>query len=193
MNRPPVLTQLQDGINVLRFNQEWRVGSVAAYMIGYRGPLMVKEVTQEAYCDIFETYARGYHEKTGSLIHFSRDIGMHTIGWVADPLCDRAVHLWLQFYGPGTDGRPTLILPPEMMPVQWIRAFFGPTNFDKVWCEPPIDAQARLFDSWHYRMFLDKSGAPLHVGGDCLPAKGWLLLPDLLAERRRMAGAARAN
>jgi hypothetical protein len=186
MDRPPILTTLQDGAGCFRFNGNWRMASVANYMVQYKGPLMVKDVTKDAHADTFKTYARGMHETTGSMLHFSRDEGMHTIGWVKEPLCDRAVHLWMQFYRPDANGIPGLIIPDATLPDRWLSVFFGRERRNLIWCEPPIEATSRLYDLWHYRMFVDKNGFPLNVGSDELLNRGWKLFPDLQYERRKV-------
>lgn len=111
---------------------------------------------------------KGFHVPTGTQLIYTRDIGMHTAGWLKNPDYERCLHLSLSFwYVPGD-----VLMPSgshvEMYPVprdvklskEWVDLFFGESK-RYLWAESPKSDYGRKMEIWHYRVFCDEAWQPI--------------------------------
>jgi len=100
---------------------------------------------------------RGAHEPTGTVLIFTRDVGMHSSGWWKNPDYERCFHLSLSYRDPETD-RPR---PRDVkLSKEWVQAFFH-EHQRLIWAEPPYSDEGKVSDVWHYRVFCDANWVPM--------------------------------
>lgn len=106
--------------------------------------------------------------RTGAVLIFTRDEGMHSSGWFKNPDYERCEHLSLS-------PRPSGLVVPDgrggwtesqgreldrAMTARIVRAFFG-EHLDKVWAESPKSPEGRARNVWHWRLFCDAHWQPI--------------------------------
>lgn len=123
------------------------------------------------------------HQPTGSILIFTRDVGMHDCGWWKNPDYNQCWHLSLSFRDPKTGKTRSR---DRELSDQWIDAVFGPLR-NLIWTEPPYYPEGKQNDVWHYRVFFAPNfAAPILPRGevyskDWTPAH-WLSWSDLRAK-----------
>lgn len=128
------------------------------------------------------------HKSSGSILLFTKDIGMHDSGWWKNPDCNQCWHLSLSFRDPQT-GHPRG--KDQEWTDKWIEAVFGPLK-RLIWAEPPYYPEGKRNDVWHYRVFFAPGWtAPILPRGevyskDWTPSH-WLSYSDLQAKLGREA------
>lgn len=131
----------------------------------------------------------GAHVLTGSLLIFSRDVGMHTSGWWKNPDYERCWHLSLSFRNPLTGEH---VSKDDDLSEQWVEAFYGD---DKrfVWAEPPYSDHGKTAETWHYRVFCDPAWQPIIPRGEVysreFTERGWKSFSDLQSARHMALAA----
>lgn len=80
---------------------------------------------------------------------YTRDSGMHAIGWWKNPDYSQCLHLSLSFF----DRETHAPAPHDHAEARrWCEIFFdGMTRL--IWAEPPFSDHGKRFDVWHYRVF----------------------------------------
>ncbi|QLE46413.1 hypothetical protein FD723_40080 (plasmid) [Nostoc sp. C052] len=125
----------------------------------------------------------GRHLKSGTVMIFSRDCGMHQSGWLKNPDYDRCFHLSLSFFDPETEE------PADKDPKltdEWLNLFFQ-DNKRLLWIEPPHYSAGKIKDVWHYRLMCNEMWQPILprkevYSKDFTPA-GWKSWSDVQAEK----------
>jgi hypothetical protein len=87
-----------------------------------------------------------------AMLIFTRDFGMHGIGWWKNPDYERCYHLSLSFQG-RSGARHELLDQDHKRSKAWCEFFFG-DNTRYLWVEPPYSAHGHAHDIWHYRLFM---------------------------------------
>lgn len=128
---------------------------------------------------------RAFHLATGTLLIFTRDIGMHSSGWWKNPDYERCWHLSISCHDPITmESAPQ----DRKLAGRWIEAFYGD---DKryVWAEPPYSPDGKQHDVWHYRVFCDPAWQPIMPRGEVytreFTERGWKSFSDLQDENAK--------
>lgn len=109
--------------------------------------------------------------KTGALLIFTRDAGMHASGWFKNPDYDRCEHLSispLNAAGGLVDERGVPVAAPDLDRIlveRWVRAFYG-DRMHAVWAESPKSAAGRRHGVWHWRVFCDAAWSPIVPCGE---------------------------
>jgi len=160
------------------FDRHWLMDGVARQMrrvalTGYYNGVIT--TMDHAY---FER-CKALHVSTGSILIFTRDIGMHQSGWWKNPDYERCWHLSLSF-------RDDLTMEPapqnHRIAGQWIEAFYG-DNKRYVWAEPPYSERGKTNEVWHYRVFCDPAWHPIIPRGEVytreFTERGWKSFSDL--------------
>jgi hypothetical protein len=189
MNLHPQMARLTDGGPVLIFDRSWLIQSTASFMIRFRGQAMESMQRGTPDGEGYKTFARGYHEHTGTLLIYSRDEGMHTSGWWKNPDYERCRHLSLSFYEIDALGRQEQVRPKDpKLTERWVQAFFG-SDRKWLWCEPPVTEHGKAFDVWHYRLFCDKLWLPIKPRGEVYTREfteaGWKSYSDVQEARQQ--------
>jgi hypothetical protein len=128
------------------------------------------------------------HRESGTIILFTRDVGMHSSGWWKNPDYERCLHLSLSFRDPAT-GKPRA--KDQALTDEWLELFYGPLQ-RLMWTEPPFYPEGKRNDVWHYRVFYSPGWvAPILPRGEVYskawtPAH-WLSYSDLQAKLGREA------
>lgn len=115
---------------------------------------------------------------------YTRDDGMHDIGWWKNPLYSRCLHLSLSFVGltrSSLDPREALRavpLPQKHAAAHAICLAFYGDQARKLWIEPPYTDVGKAHDVYHYRLFMTENfGEPVELKGEVytlqFTAKGW--------------------
>lgn len=128
---------------------------------------------------------KGHDFKTGTILIFTRDTGMHSSGWWKNPEYERCYHLSMSFRH---------ILTGEYMPFNtkiaftYVKAFFG-DDYKKTWCEPPHSDDGKIADCWHYRLFCDENWQPIQPRGEVysktLTEAGFKTFSEVREEKRK--------
>lgn len=114
---------------------------------------------------------RGFHLPTGTMLIYTRDVGMHTGGWLRNPDYERCSHLSLSFYEPLGSGQliHTYSQTPrgkdQQLTNELIDLFFGDWK-RYLWAEPPMSKHGKSLEVWHYRLFCDEQWRPLLPRGE---------------------------
>ena len=96
-----------------------------------------------------------------TLLIFTMDKGMHTVGWWKNPDWEQCYHLSLTYWYP--DGRTAPNKDKETN--EWLHFFFDPhTNW--IWAEPPYSPDGKKRNVWHYRLFTDAHWQPILPQGE---------------------------
>jgi hypothetical protein len=124
---------------------------------------------------------RALHRPTGTLLLFSRDVGMHASGWLKNPDYDRCYHLSTSFVDPATGRRRPR---DRALSRDWVALFFG-ESARYLWAEPPFTPGGKVAEVWHYRLFTDPGWNPILPRGEvysrAFTERGWLSYSDLRA------------
>ncbi len=141
--------------------------------------------------DYYFRRCRAYHEPTGTVMIFSRDVGHHSSGWWKNPDYERCYHLSLSFVDPATKERA----PRDVkLSRQWVDAFYG-KDARLLWCEPPYSRDGRSIEVWHYRLFCAPDWSPILPRGEVysreLTEAGWKSYSDVQAEMAAVEERAR--
>lgn len=119
------------------------------------------------------------HVATGTVLIFTRDIGMHASGWWKNPDYERCWHLSLSFRDPLT-GQP--IPHDHRLAAKWMEAFYGEDR-RYIWAEPPYSPIGKNAEVWHYRVFCDPAWQPIVPRGEVytreFTERGWKSFSDL--------------
>lgn len=122
-------------------------------------------------------HARQFHQETGTLLLFTRDVGHHTGGWFKNPDYEQCYHLSLSFWGPQTLKPRSFDHP---LAAAWVQAFYGAYTH-LVWEEGPqfnLEPEVR-----HYRVFCDAHWQPILPRGEVyskeFTEKGWKSFSEL--------------
>jgi len=95
---------------------------------------------------------------TGSVLIYTRDIGMHSSGWFKNPDYERCIHLSISFRNPLNLDES---IPFEKkIAEEWVSAFFGDYKLF-LWCESPKSDAGKRLDVHHYRVFCDLNWFPI--------------------------------
>lgn len=164
------------------FADHWTIDNIAAGL--------KRQAAMGSYDGIMTPAAKRYteackcaHHSSGSILLFTRDIGMHDCGWWKNPDYNQCLHLSLSFRDPKT-GQPRSR--DDEWSEKWIDAVFGPMK-RLIWTEPPYYPEGKKNDVWHYRVFFAPGwAAPILPRGevyskDWTPAH-WLSWSDLRAK-----------
>lgn len=125
--------------------------------------------------------------KTGASLLFSLDFDHHKSGWLKNPDYDRCFHLSLASLGAVLSGQTTRDISgiPDLTRATreaWCKAFFR-EYCRLLWVEPPFTELGKRAETYHYRLFVDVSGAPLLPRGEVysreLTASGWQSWSDV--------------
>lgn len=147
----------------------------------YRGTSNPEEQTYFCRC-------QGGYEADGSVLIFTRDVGMHSSGWWKNPDYERCWHLSISFRDPITG---IFVGQDHRKAKEWCEAFFG-TDCDKLWIEPPYSAQGKASDVWHYRLFVDPAWQPIIPRGEVYSKEfteaGWKSWSDVHAAEEAVHG-----
>ena len=115
---------------------------------------------------------RYWLEKYECLIIFCKDVNMHGCGWFKNPDYDQCYHLSISFPG-GVNVKHR---------DEIVGALFG-ADKHKLWIEPPVSAEGKMADVWHYRLFCDKNWQPIIPRGEVYSTefteKGWKSFSEL--------------
>ena len=164
------------------FDTHWTYENIAGYLKrmantgSYNG-----ELTPAA--ERYRDACQAGHRPSGSLLIYTRDIGMHACGWWKNPDYNQCLHLSLSFRDPKTGAYRSRDA--EMSRI-WVETFFGPLK-NLIWTEPPAYAEGKKADVYHYRVFFAPGWvAPILPRGevyskDWTPA-GWLSWSDARAK-----------
>lgn len=107
--------------------------------------------------EYYQQQCTARHTPTGTIMIYTRDIGMHDCGWWKNPDYNQCFHLSLSFRDFIT-GKP--ISRDDKLTKEWIDVFFG-DNKNKLWCEAPFSKVGKINDVYHYRLFCDKGWNPI--------------------------------
>lgn len=134
---------------------------------------------------------RAFHEPTGTLLIYTRDVGYHSSGWWKNPDYERCGHLSLSFVDPLTGQ----IAPRDRKrSKEWAQLFFG-RHAGKAWIEPPYTKEGKAKEVHHYRLFCDPAWEPIVPRGEVysreLTELGWLSWSDERARDEAERAAAR--
>jgi len=150
------------------FDERWTPDNIAGWMKsraalgGYDGIM-----TERAKRYVNDCTAG--HRPSGSVLIFTRDVGMHESGWWKNPDYERCHHLSLSFRDPQT-GKPRSR--DQAWSRTWIDSFFGPLK-TLIWTEPPYYPEGKANDVYHYRVFFSEGWqAPLLPRGEVY-SKDW--------------------
>lgn len=124
----------------------------------------------------------------GCTLLYTRDAGMHAMGWWKNPDYNQCLHLSLSFFD-----RETMQSAPHdhAKAKRWCEIFFdGMTRL--IWAEPPFSPDGKRFDVWHYRVFTAPDfKTPLlprsEVYSRDFTAAGWKSWSDLHAGEQQEA------
>ena len=161
------------------FNEHWTPDNIALWL--------KRQAATGTYDGILTPSARRYteackcaHRPSGSILLYTRDIGMHDCGWWKNPDYNQCLHLSLSFRDPKTgEARER----DREWSDTWIEAAFGPLK-TLIWTEPPYYPEGIANDVYHYRVFFAPGWvAPILPRGevyskDWTPAH-WLSWSDL--------------
>ncbi len=123
---------------------------------------------------------RAQVEKPGliTLLAYTMDEGMHSVGWWKNPDFARCYHLSISFWYPDNRTAPKN----EKETAEWVRLFFAP-NERWVWCEPAYSGIGKKRGVWHYRLFADEHWQPVYPQGEVYNTlkteAGWLSYSEL--------------
>ena len=132
-----------------------------------------------------------FHYRTGTIVIYTRDSGMHTSGWMKNPDYERCRHLSVSFRRPFPEraadqlGKPHIIAQfggiLELAPFDrrvantWVRAILG-DDARYAWEEGPFSDEGKQLDVRHWRVFCDPSWQAILPKGEVysrvMPA-GW--------------------
>jgi len=122
-----------------------------------------------------EYFKRCRKAKFGTVLIYTRDVGMHTSGWFKNPDYERCLHLSMS-------PAPTMIRMPgtpelnSALRDEWLRSFFG-RNMHLLWAESPKTKEGKALGVWHWRLFCDKNWDPILPRGEVYSTefteKGW--------------------
>jgi hypothetical protein len=186
----PILTTLQDGAQVLRFDRFWKAPALASYVMRYRGELMITGDKLEEAKNVVKSCVRAYDERTSTLIEFAREVGLVDENFLGHPDLNCAVRLTLTHYGTSDNGTPTIGMPKHpQLTDNWVTVFYG-TARNLLWCQPPLTMTERVMDIWRYRLFVRPNLQTIQSKDDRpwdeLLERGWKLYPMLKAEREKV-------
>jgi hypothetical protein len=123
---------------------------------------------------------RQEHLKTGTVIIFTRDRGMHTSGWFKNPDYDRCYHLSLTFWDFDAGKQEAF---DEKLARAWVHAFYGDwTRY--IWHEGITDEgkSSGTANCNHYRVMCNPAWQPIiprkEVYTKEFIEKGWLSFSD---------------
>lgn len=102
---------------------------------------------------------------TRTRVMLTRDVGMHTSGWMKNPDYERCLHLSLSPAPAMVVGAPPLIEDRNVIEELWVRAFFGEHAL-LTWREGPKSDVGRLREVAHWRLFCDPSWSPIMPRGE---------------------------
>ena len=133
---------------------------------------------------------------TGTSLLFTFDRGYHTCGWWKNPDYDKCFHLSIaslisayEQAGESTDGIPELTKTVRKL---WAKVFFEKMT-KLLWVEPPFSEEGKKLETWHYRLFVDKSGIPILPRGEVysreLTESGWKSWSEIKEYEREMNNA----
>ena len=194
MNKDLQMMVMGDGGPCIYFDNSWLMQAVATTLILFKGRPMraMQAMTPNGRC--YKTFARGFHARTGTLLFYSRDEGMHSSGWWKNPDYERCRHLSLSFHETEPEagrnyGQMRQVKPKDRaLTEEWIDCFFGAQK-RLLWSEPPVTEHGKKFDVWHYRLFCDENWLPIKPRGEVysreLTEAGWKSYSDVQDERRR--------
>lgn len=126
--------------------------------------------------------ARRIHRETGTLLIFTRDVGMHSSGWFKNPDYDKCWHLSMSFLDlEGGSYRPFEFDLAET----WVRCFYG-ENARYVWEEGNFRIDSP--NVRHYRVMVNAAWQPILPRGEVysldLTEKGWKSWSDQRYEKQ---------
>lgn len=160
MKQQPQTMKMGDGGPAAYFGLNWTRQEVASWLLRYTGaPVCKPGATHNVTGVRYQTFARGFHEATGSLLLYSRE------EWAPFSAGDTKVagptwwrHLSISFHDndpierPESYGHMRAVLPADYAITNlWLRKFFGN---QRRWlqCDPPLSEHGKKFDVWHYRL-----------------------------------------
>ena len=115
------------------------------------------------FCGDNSSWERAYVKKCSTregttTVMFTRDVGQHEFGWLADPAHDRCLHLSISCVDP-------------IERDAWLRAFFG-ENLEHVWGQGHVSEFGASAGVSHWRLFCDSTWQPVITvnPGDLLAA-----------------------
>lgn len=134
------------------YDHTWLKTSVAADMKRRAGYGVFDGKTGD---DPYLLSCRAIHLPSATFLNFTRDIGMHSSGWLKNPDFEFCRHLSVSFFDPVALLRGQDIPAPrdKKITAEWLGLFFGPDQ-DKIWCEPPYSEYGKSREVWHYRLFM---------------------------------------
>lgn len=111
--------------------------------------------------------------KTGASLFFTKDCGHHSSGWFKNPDYDCCYHLSIASIASIASSMPLIrgtisTSVPSLTRrcrEQWAKAFFDDA-INLVWVEPSYSEFGKRCEIYHYRVFVDVSGAPLLPRGE---------------------------
>jgi hypothetical protein len=157
------------------------------YRSGWLKSSIIKDLKRCAATGVFNGHPGVYTSNctaidltTGSVLIYTRDVGMHTSGWLKNPDYERCVHLSISFRNPLNLDEP---IPFEKKIAQeWVECFFGEYKRFVV-CEMPVSTDGKRFDVHHYRIFCDENWFPIIPRGEVYSTEftelGWKSFSEL--------------
>lgn len=122
------------------------------------------------------------HEATGTKLIFTRDVKMHSGGWLKNPDYERCLHLSLSFYDPQNLRKRAHAPRDVKLSKKWIEAIFGEAQ-RYLWAESPKTEDGKRIEVWHYRVFTDEAWQPIIPRKEMytreFTERGWLSFSDL--------------
>lgn len=134
---------------------------------GYISDAIIRRMKARAETGVFDGLSMSpyflrcshYCENTQAMLLFTRDVGMHSSGWLKNPDYERCYHLSISFE---VDGVP---LPQNHKEARrWCEALFG-GDTKLLWIEPPYSSAGKRHDVYH-RLFCDEGWQPIKPRGE---------------------------
>ena len=132
--------------------------------------------------------------RTGAVLIFTRDEGMHSSGWFKNPEYERCWHLSLSplagamLVGPLGEPLSTPDLD-RALTRRWVSAIFE-GELSALWAESPKSPEGIARGVWHWRQFVDPHWRPIvpreEVYSLELTELGWRSASQVLEEDRRL-------
>lgn len=157
------------------FDERWTMEGVARRMVRKAQGYRFHGYMHEAWLVLDELKA--IHEPTRSVLIYSYDEGMHSLGWFKNPDYERCKHLSVHF------AESAIIQTESWAPYEkdtadlWLDAFFGQEK-RSLWCEP-----FQRGEGFHYRLFCDERWNGIVPHGEVyskeFTEKGWKSFSEL--------------
>lgn len=130
--------------------------------------------------------AKQFHAASGTLMIYTRDVGMHSSGWFKNPDYERCLHLSLSFWD--AKSKTPTAFDDKLMRV-WVNLFYG--HWGRYVWEESQSRTDNPAEVRHYRVLCDPRWQPIIPRGEVYTRdfieKGWKSFSDQRYDRQQVA------